>query len=541
MEIVQASVTTQQSLLFPTLQKNLAMPSKSVPNFILIVLLSCEIMIEAKNAPPNVIIMLMDDMGWDLGAFGEPNKETPNLDKMAAEGTILTDFYTANPLCSPSRAALLTGRLPIRNGFYTDNEHARNSYTPQEIVGGIPDSEVLLPEILSEAGYKTKIIGKWHLGHRSQYLPLEHGFQEFYGSTNCHFGPYDDVTTPNIAFFRNSEMIGRYYEEFRITSDGISNLTNLYLKEAVDFLNARLQDQQPFFLYWTPDGTHGPVYSSSAFSGTSRRQRYGDSVHNLDEAIGVLLRFLTDNHLAENTFVFFTSDNGPALIDKNVAGSNGGFLCGKQTTFEGGMRLPAIAWWPGTIPAGTVSRQVSRITDLFPTVLSFVGIEPPSNVTMDGVSLRDNLLDGNVTDDPVFFYRGNELFAIRYGLYKAHFWTWTNYLWQWEQGTDFCPGEYVEGVTTHNQTDHTQEPVLFHLGSDPHERFPISPNSAKYQEQIHIINIIKEEFLADLVVAEPQLNWCDRAVMHWSPPGCEKLNKCLIPPPSNPYRCIWDH
>lgn len=507
----------------------------------LLALIHLQLTIGIVNAGPNVIVMLMDDMGWDLGSFGEPNRETPNLDQMAAEGTMLYDFYTANPLCSPSRASFLTGRLPIRNGFYTDNEHARNSYTPQQIVGGIPDSEVLLPELLSETGYKTKIIGKWHLGHQSQYLPLLHGFQEFYGSTNCHFGPYNDITTPNIAFFRDDVMIGRYFEEFDITSDGISNLTDLYLQEAMDYLNARHDDGEPFFLYWTPDGTHGQVYSSAAFHGTSRRQGYGDAVRNLDYAIGVILQFLRDNDMAENTFVFFTSDNGPALIDKDVAGSNGGFLCGKQTTFEGGMRLPAIAWWPGTIPAGTISHQVSRITDLFPTILSLADIEPPSNVTLDGTSIVDNLLNGTVTDNPVFFYRGNELFAIRYGMYKAHYWTWTEFEWQYETGTDFCPGEYVEGVTTHNQTDHSAQPVLFHLGSDPHERFPLSPNSATYQEQIQIINEIKEEFLADLVIAEPQLNWCDRAVMHWAPPGCEELNKCLRVPPSHPYRCVWDH
>eukprot|EP00117_Sycon_ciliatum_P048168 scpid105146/ scgid34325/ N-acetylgalactosamine-6-sulfatase; Chondroitinsulfatase; Galactose-6-sulfate sulfatase; N-acetylgalactosamine-6-sulfate sulfatase len=139
---------------------------------------------------PNFVFMLMDDMGWgDLGVFGHPAKETPNLDKMAADGMTFPDFYSANPLCSPSRAALLSGRLPIRNGFYTTNAHARNAYTPQVIAGGIADEEILFPELLQKAGYKNKIIGKWHLGQQPQYLPHKHGFDEWYGAPNCHFGP----------------------------------------------------------------------------------------------------------------------------------------------------------------------------------------------------------------------------------------------------------------------------------------------------------------------------------------------------------------
>lgn len=225
--------------------------------------------------PPNIVLLLMDDMGWgDLGVYGEPSRETPNLDRMAAEGMLFPSFYSANPLCSPSRAALLTGRLPIRNGFYTTNAHARNAYTPQEIMGGISNSEHLLPELLKKAGYTNKIVGKWHLGHRPQFHPLKHGFDEWFGSPNCHFGPYDNKVKPNIPVYKDWEMVGRFYEEFPINlKTGEANLTQLYLQEALDFIRTQHARQNPFLLYWAIDATHAPVYASKQFLGTSLRGR----------------------------------------------------------------------------------------------------------------------------------------------------------------------------------------------------------------------------------------------------------------------------
>ncbi|KAM7146633.1 N-acetylgalactosamine-6-sulfatase isoform 2-T2 [Macrochelys suwanniensis] len=417
-----------------------------------------------RSGPPNLLILLMDDMGWgDLGVFGEPSKETPNLDQMASQGMLFPNFYTANPLCSPSRAALLTGRLPIRNGFYTTNAHARNAYTPQEIVGGIPGSELLLPELLKKAGYVSKIIGKWHLGHRPQFHPLKHGFDEWFGSPNCHFGPYDNKATPNIPVYRDREMIGRYYEDFKIDlKTGEANLTQIYLQEALDFISRQQSSQQPFFLYWAIDATHAPVYASKHFLGTSQRGLYGDAVREIDDSIGKILKSLQNLGISENTFVFFTSDNGAALISApKQGGSNGRFLCGKQTTFEGGMREPAIAWWPGQIPAG--------------------------------------------------------------------------------HGVDFCPGQNISGVTTHTQEEHTKLPLLFHLGRDPGEKYPISFSSSEYQKVMEQIFPQVQLHKETMVPGEPQLNVCDKAVMNWAPPGCEKLGKCLEPPKSDPKKCFWPH
>ncbi|XP_022438618.1 N-acetylgalactosamine-6-sulfatase isoform X1 [Delphinapterus leucas] len=400
---------------------------------LLLVLSAAGLGVTGAPQPPNILLLLMDDMGWgDLGVYGEPSRETPNLDRMAAEGMLFPNFYTANPLCSPSRAALLTGRLPIRSGFYTTNGHARNAYTPQEIVGGIPDSELLLPELLKEAGYTSKIVGKWHLGHRPQFHPLKHGFDEWFGSPNCHFGPYDNKARPNIPVYRDWEMVGRFYEEFPINlKTGEANLTQIYLQEALDFIKRQQAAHRPFFLHWAIDATHAPVYASRPFLGTSQRGRYGDAVREIDDSVGKILHLLRDLSIAENTFVFFTSDNGAALISApRQGGSNGPFLCGKQTTFEGGMREPAIAWWPGHIPASQVSHQLGSIMDLFTTSLSLAGLEPPRDRAIDGLDLLPTMLQGRLTDRPVFYYRGNTLMAVTRGQYKAHFWTWTN---SWEE------------------------------------------------------------------------------------------------------------
>uniref|UniRef100_A0A3B5ATL9 N-acetylgalactosamine-6-sulfatase n=1 Tax=Stegastes partitus TaxID=144197 RepID=A0A3B5ATL9_9TELE len=428
-------------------------------------LICCSLTEKLPNvSSPNIIIMLMDDMGWgDLGVFGQPSKETPNLDAMAAQGMLLPNFYTANPLCSPSRAALLTGRLPVRNGFYTTSAHARNAYTPQEIVGGISKDEILLPKMLKEKGYVSKIVGKWHLGHRPKYLPLKNGFDEWFGAPNCHFGPYNSSIRPNIPVYNNSEMLGRYYEEFKINrKTGESNLTQIYLMEGLDFILRQTKALRPFFLYWAPDATHAPVYASKRFLGKSQRGRYGDAVMELDYSVGQILSWLRSLGIENNTFVFFTSDNGAALMSgPKEGGSNGPFLCGKETTFEGGMREPAIAWWPGHIKEGT--------------------------------------------------------------------------------GIDFCPGQEVPGVTTHEQKEHTQQPIIFHLGRDPGEKFPISVLTKEYQHVLSMISPVVEQHKKTLVPGMPQLNMCDLAVMNWAPAGCEKLGKCLKGPKSAPWKCDWPH
>uniref|UniRef100_A0A673V3G4 Galactosamine (N-acetyl)-6-sulfatase n=1 Tax=Suricata suricatta TaxID=37032 RepID=A0A673V3G4_SURSU len=382
-----------------------------------------------------------------------------------------------------------------------------------------------------------------HLGHRPRFHPLRHGFDEWFGSPNCHFGPYDGRAQPNIPVYRDWEMVGRYYEEFPINlKTGEANLTQVYLQEALDFIKRQQADKRPFFLYWAVDATHAPVYASRPFLGTSQRGRYGDAVREIDDSVGKILQLLRDLRIAEATFVFFTSDNGAALISApQQGGSNGPFLCGKQTTFEGGMREPAIAWWPGRVPAGQVSHQQGTLMDLFTTSLSLAGLAPPSDRVIDGLDLLPAMLRGRLTDRPIFYYRGNTLMAVTLGQHKAHFWTWTNSWEEFRQGVDFCPGQNVSGVTTHTQEEHTRLPLIFHLGRDPGERFPLSFASTEYLAALGAIAPAVQQHQKTLVPGQPQLNVCDQAVMNWAPPGCKKLGKCLTPPESTPEKCSWPH
>ncbi|KAF2356344.1 Sulfatase N-terminal [Trinorchestia longiramus] len=461
------------------------------------------------------LFLPLTQLGWgDLGCFGEPGHETPNLDQMAVEGQLVPAMYAAAPLCSPSRAALLTGRLPVRNGFYSDNDLGRNAYTPQEIMGGIADDELLISELLKEKDYVSGIVGKWHLGHRPQYLPLEHGFDSYFGSTNCHFGPYDNEKTPNIPVFRDDKMVGRYYEEEYAFPDHVSNYTQVLTAEATAFIRARADDDKPFFLYWTPDSTHAKTYAAQEYVGRSGRGMYGSAVQDIDAGVGAILDELRSTGLANNTLVIFTSDNGAALVSKFDGGSNGPLLCGKQTTFEGGMRIPGIFWWPGTIPANSVTDQVWSHLDFLPTFLELAGIGVPQNRTLDGMGLSNALVHPELqVARPIFLYRGNLLMAVRRGPYKLHLWTWSTPLDELDDGIDYCPGQRQEGVTTETQVNHTANPLLYEVVADPAERYQISNTSDTYKTVVpELLELVKQHQL-NLVLGEPQLNWCDDAVM----------------------------
>lgn len=264
----------------------------------------------------------------------------------------------------------------------------------------------------------------------------------------------------------------------------------------------------------------------------------------LDYSVGRMLSLIHSLGIENNTFVFFTSDNGAALTSgPEESGSNGPFLCGKQTTFEGGMREPAIAWWPGHIKEGSVNFQPSNVMDLYTTSLAMAGISPPHDRTLDGLDLTPVLLNNSdaLQNRPIFYYRGNELMAVRLGQYKAHFWTWSNSWEEFKIGINFCPGQEVPGVTTHEQKEHTLQPIIFHLGRDPGEKFPLSVLTKEYQEVLKIISPIVEQHQKTLVPGVPQLNMCDLAVMNWAPEGCEKLGKCLKAPKSSPWKCDWPH
>jgi arylsulfatase A len=301
--------------------------------------------------PPNVVIILADDMGYgDIGAYGATLNKTPNLDRLAAEGVRMTDFRVPSALCTPSRAALLTGLYPPRTGLVGNLP----SGSPTEgITDGIDDDEITLADALRERGYATAAVGKWHLGSTVPYLPLRHGFDSYFGISN------GDQT---FLLLRGSSPVK--------DPPGLDLITNAYTEEAVSIVRNAPRDR-PFFLYLAHRTPHVPLEPAPEFRGRSAGGAYGDVVEELDWSVGEVMKAVRDRGTRErSTVVIFTSDNGPWLSQGEEAGSPGPFRAGKNTPYEGGVRVPAIAWWPGRYSAGRVVSEPVMSLDLFPTVVA---------------------------------------------------------------------------------------------------------------------------------------------------------------------------
>jgi arylsulfatase A-like enzyme len=438
---------------------------------------------DTTTQPPNIIVVFADDMGYgDLACYGHPSIRTPSLDRMAREGMRFTKFYSAAEVCTPSRAGLLTGRLPPRTGMCSNK---RRVLFPNS-KGGLPASEVTIAELLKTRGYATGCVGKWHLGHLPEYLPMKHGFDEYFGLPYSNdmdrlpdspkgrlafLEPKTDYW--NVPLLRGNEVVERPADQH--------TLTKRYTDEAIDFV--KRHRQEPFFLYLCHSMPHIPLFASSEFAGKSRRGLYGDVIEELDANVGRLLQALRDEKLAERTLVLFTSDNGPWLTQSEQGGSAGLLKDGKGSTWEGGMREPAIAWWPGTVPAGEISNELGSTTDLLATAAALSGAELPQDRVLDSHDLSNVLRgSGPAVRDRVFYYRGFQLMAIRLGPWKAHFQT--------------QPGYGPGGLEQHDP------PLLFHVEHDPSERFNVAKD---HGDVIQRILKIREEHLASMQPAESQL------------------------------------
>ncbi len=389
--------------------------------FVILITLSCQPQKSQQSRLPNIVIVFTDDQGYgDVGCFGATGFQTPHLDKMANEGMKFTNFYSAQPVCSASRAGLLTGCYPNRLGI-------SGALFPHHEIG-IADSEITIAEMLREKGYKTAIFGKWHLGHHEQFLPLQHGFDEYTGLpySNDMWPIKLDGTRatidegrgnfPDLPLVEGNETI-----ELITSFEGQDMLTTLYTEKAIDFIK-RNRDN-PFFLYVPHTMPHVPLGVSEKFRGKSEQGMYGDVMMEIDWSVGQIMNALQTHDLEKNTILIFTTDNGPWLNYGNHAGSSGGLREGKTTSWEGGQRVPCIVKWPGNIPSGTVCNQLASSIDFFPTLASIVGGELPDH-KIDGVNIID-LWKGNFNEKPrkelYYYFNENNLNAVRKGNWKLVF------------------------------------------------------------------------------------------------------------------------
>lgn len=401
---------------------------------------------------PNFVILFADDMGYgDAGCYGHPTIRTPNLDRMAQEGMRFTNFYSASPACTASRYALLTGKYPVRSGF------GWVLYPKSEL--GIHPDEKTLAEALKETGYATACYGKWHLGStRAEYLPNQNGFDDYLGL------PYSNDMIPpvqqEIALLENGDTVTMGPDQ--------STLTALYTDRAREFI--KKHREEPFLVYLPYAMPHIPLHPGKDFAGKSVRGLYGDVIEEIDWSVGQVMETLRAEGLDENTLVIFTSDNGPWIIKDSLGGSAGLLRDGKGGTWEGGMREPMIAWWPGRIAPGQVQMQAASTLDILPTLLSLARKDAGPAREVDGMDISDILLTDKKLPRRTFFYhRDSELHGVRKGPWKLLIRTYS------QTGKDYFNGKL---------------PLLFNLDIDPSEQYDLS--DAKPEIVADLINEIEQ-------------------------------------------------
>ena len=427
----------------------------------------------------------------DIGCFGATNYKTPNIDQLANKGARFTDFYVSQAVCSASRAALLTGCYSERVGI----QGALNAYSN---IGINPD-ETIIPEMLKEQGYATGIFGKWHLGHHKEFLPLQHGFDEYVGlpySNDMWPVGYDGVPMggtgkrksnyPPLKLFEGNEVIDTI-----ATLEDQAMLTTLYTTKAVQFIENH--KNEPFFLYMPHSMVHVPIAVSDKFKGKSGKGLFADVMMELDWSVGEILKTLKENGLEENTLVIFTSDNGPWLNFGNHAGSANPLREGKGTMWEGGPRVSTIMQWPDRIPPGIVCDQIASTIDILPTLADITGASLPDK-KIDGVSIL-SLMEGKKEAKPrdqFYYYYGGELIAVRKDNWKIVFpHTYRSYE-SVEAGNNGLPGPYGKGVIT--------ELELYDLDNDISETNNLASQQPEIVEELKIIANSAREELGDRIL-----------------------------------------
>ena len=436
---------------------------------LLVVAGACGPAVLAAEAPrPNVIILFADDLGYgDVGCFGDGRYETPNLDRMAEAGVRLTNFYVPMPYCAPSRATILTGRYPFRHGLVLNPcPDAR----PENDLLGLNTEEITLADALKQAGYATGCIGKWHLGHQPQFLPRKRGFDEYLGIL------YSNDMRP-VELIENETVV-----EYPVVQ---ALLTKKYTERAVSFIEKN--KDRPFFLYMPHAMPHKPLAASEEFYKKSGAGLYGDVIAELDWSVGQVLGKLDELGLDEQTLLVFTSDNGPWF-----GGSSGGLRGMKGQQFEGGIRVPMIARWPGRIPAGQVSNAPAGTVDVFPTVVKLAGARLPDDRVIDGLDIMPVLASGAASPhEALIAMTGPKLTTIMGGRWKLHvvapsLWPRNRINtadWVDPRGPDGVTiiAPYEQATPLEHPDVQTGEPgknmMLFDLEADPSEQHDVSADN----------------------------------------------------------------
>ena len=344
---------------------------------------------------PNVVLVLIDDMGYgDISSYGQNKYQTPNIDKIAEQGVRLTDFYVPTPYCGPSRATLLTGRFPLRHGM-VKNPHPDGSEAANKI--GISSEEQLMPEVFKQAGYATKAIGKWHLGHQEKFFPVNQGFDEYYGIL------YSNDMRP-VQIVQDRDTVQYPVDQSLLTKD--------YTEKAVNFIKRK--KDAPFFLYLAHSMPHKPLAASERFfTPETPHDLYADVIRELDWSVGEVMHTLEELEILENTIVIFMSDNGPYY-----GGSTGGFKGMKATTWEGGIRVPFMIRYPKVFPKNKKVRQPLWSADVFPTLFSLTNIIPSEVKKLDGIDITEILKGNEAEHGPVFSMHNYEIMSVRKGDFK---------------------------------------------------------------------------------------------------------------------------
>ncbi len=439
----------------------------------------------AQAKPLNFIIIFCDDLGYgDLGIFGNPTIQTPNLDRMANEGQKWTQFYVADPVCTPSRAGLLTGRYPIRSGMTSS---VRGVLFPDSGSGLLPE-EITIAETLKQKNYATKAIGKWHLGHLPPFLPMKQGFDSYYGIPYSNdmdaesglWSNYDkmkddpyyisDTKKYNVPLMENEIIIERPADQ--------NTITKRYTQKAIEYIHEN--QENPFFLYLAHSLPHIPLFASTDFLGTSKRGLYGDVMQEIDEGVGRILLTLKELELDQNTIVLFTSDNGPWLSFRNHGGSAGPLRAGKGTSFEGGQRVPTIFWGPGNISPKVVT-EIGSTLDVLPTFAALAKTSILTTKKIDGYDLSGVLKGEDKGPRKEFYYWGHgELNAVRSGAWKLHI--------QQREEVNYGNKKVME------------KPELYNIENDVSEKYD---RANDYPEIVQELLILIEKHLKDVENSTP--------------------------------------